>query len=158
MIYNRTGTHAHIYAHKKDTGVPMCPDRTGCSRVYFYNVDHVVDPYLIAVTKRLMPSSATSLMRPFSASAVHVKLLLYRNVGQDSAKKTGRVIVAHEAPMTNGFGAEVVATIQTECFLHLEAPIQRVTGWDCPFPHIFEPFYLPDKWRCFAAVRDSLKY
>ncbi|KYM95206.1 2-oxoisovalerate dehydrogenase subunit beta, mitochondrial [Cyphomyrmex costatus] len=75
-----------------------------------------------------------------------------------SAKKTGRVIVAHEAPMTNGFGAEIAATIQTECFLHLEAPVQRVTGWDCPFPHIFEPFYLPDKWRCFAAVRDSLKY
>jgi len=49
-------------------------------------------------------------------------------------------------------------THQAECFLYLEAPVQRVTGWDCPFPHIFEPFYLPDKWRCFAAVRDILKY
>ncbi|XP_070167422.1 2-oxoisovalerate dehydrogenase subunit beta, mitochondrial isoform X2 [Polyergus mexicanus] len=75
-----------------------------------------------------------------------------------SARKTGRVIIAHEAPMTNGFGAEIAATVQAECFLYLEAPIQRVTGWDCPFPHIFEPFYLPDKWRCFAAVRDILKY
>ncbi|XP_018048809.1 PREDICTED: 2-oxoisovalerate dehydrogenase subunit beta, mitochondrial [Atta colombica] len=75
-----------------------------------------------------------------------------------SVKKTGRVIIAHEAPMTNGFGAEIAATIQMECFLYLEAPIQRVTGWDCPFPHIFESFYLPDKWRCFAAVRDSIKY
>ncbi|CAL7934046.1 unnamed protein product [Xylocopa violacea] len=45
-----------------------------------------------------------------------------------------------------------------ECFLHLEAPIQRVTGWDSPFPHVFEPFYLPDKWRCFAAVRNILNY
>lgn len=75
-----------------------------------------------------------------------------------SVRKTGRVVVAHEAPMTNGFGAEIAATIQAECFLYLEAPVQRVTGWDCPFPHIFEPFYLPDKWRCFAAVRDSLTY
>ncbi|KAL6265042.1 hypothetical protein P5V15_005133 [Pogonomyrmex californicus] len=76
----------------------------------------------------------------------------------ESARKTGRVIIAHEAPMTNGFGAEIAATVQAECFLYLESPVQRVTGWDCPFPHIFEPFYLPDKWRCFAAVRDSLKY
>lgn len=75
-----------------------------------------------------------------------------------SAKKTGRVIIAHEAPMTNGFGAEIAATVQAECFLHLEAPVQRVTGWDSPFPNVFEPFYLPDKWRCFAAVRDTLKY
>ncbi|KMQ92846.1 2-oxoisovalerate dehydrogenase subunit mitochondrial-like protein [Lasius niger] len=52
--------------------------------------------------------------------------------------------------------AELVC--KAECFLYLEAPVQRVTGWDCPFPHIFEPFYLPDKWRCFAAVRDVLKY
>ncbi|XP_012163636.2 2-oxoisovalerate dehydrogenase subunit beta, mitochondrial isoform X1 [Bombus terrestris] len=75
-----------------------------------------------------------------------------------SVKKTGRVVIAHEAPLTSGFGAEIVSVVQEECFLHLEAPIQRVTGWDCPFPHIFEPFYLPDKWRCFAAVRKILKY
>lgn len=75
-----------------------------------------------------------------------------------SAKKTGRVVIAHEAPLTNGFGAEIASTIQEECFLHLEAPVQRVTGWDAPFPHVFEPFYLPDKWRCFAAVRNVLNY
>lgn len=47
---------------------------------------------------------------------------------------------------------------QEECFLSLEAPVQRVTGFDTPFPHIFEPFYLPDKWRCFQAVKDITKY
>ncbi|XP_076174033.1 branched chain keto acid dehydrogenase E1 subunit beta isoform X2 [Ptiloglossa arizonensis] len=52
--------------------------------------------------------------------------------------------------------AELVC--KEECFLHLEAPIQRVTGWDSPFPHVFEQFYLPDKWRCFAAVRNVLNY
>lgn len=76
----------------------------------------------------------------------------------ESVRKTGRAIVTHEAPQTNGFGAEVAARIQEECFLHLEAPVKRVTGWDTPFPHVFEPFYLPDKWRCFAAVKSSLDY
>jgi len=66
MIYNGT----EIYTHR-GTGVPAYPDRR--SRVYFCNV---VDPYLIAVTKRLVPSLAVSLMRSFSASAVHVKLCI----------------------------------------------------------------------------------
>lgn len=76
----------------------------------------------------------------------------------NSVKKTGRVIVAHEAPLTGGFAAEIAAVIQEECFLHLEAPVQRVTGFDTPFPHVYEPFYLPDKWRCFDAVKKTLTY
>ncbi|XP_026321929.1 2-oxoisovalerate dehydrogenase subunit beta, mitochondrial isoform X2 [Hyposmocoma kahamanoa] len=76
----------------------------------------------------------------------------------NSVKKTGRCLVSHEAPLTSGFGAELAATIQEECFLHLEAPIARVTGWDAPFPHVFEPFYLPDKWRCYQALHDLINY
>lgn len=76
----------------------------------------------------------------------------------NSVKKTGRVIISHEAPKTSGFGAELAAVIQEECFLHLEAPVQRVTGWDTPFPHVFEPFYLPTKYRCLEAVKKVLKY
>nr|CAG4650247.1 EOG090X0840 [Sida crystallina] len=75
-----------------------------------------------------------------------------------SVKKTGRLLIAHEAPLTSGFGAEIAATIQNECFLHLEAPIERVTGFDTPFPHIFEPFYMPDKWRCLEAVKKLVNY
>jgi len=67
--------------------------------------------------------------------------------------KTGRLVIAHEAPLNSGFGAEIAATVQKECFLNLEAPIQRVAGFDTPFPHVFEPFYMPDKWRCLEAVR-----
>jgi 2-oxoisovalerate dehydrogenase E1 component beta subunit len=70
-----------------------------------------------------------------------------------SAIKTGRVIISHEAPYTGGFGAELAAAIQENCFLNLEAPVQRVCGHDTPFPHIFEPFYLPDKWRCLEAIK-----
>ncbi|XP_022901571.2 2-oxoisovalerate dehydrogenase subunit beta, mitochondrial [Onthophagus taurus] len=76
----------------------------------------------------------------------------------ESVKKTKRALVAHEAPLTGGFGAELAAAIQEDCFLHLEAPVARVTGFDTPFPHIFEPFYLPDKWRCLQAIKDLIDY
>ncbi|KAJ8027412.1 2-oxoisovalerate dehydrogenase subunit beta, mitochondrial [Holothuria leucospilota] len=75
-----------------------------------------------------------------------------------SVQKTGRLLIAHEAPLTGGFAAEIASTIQEQCFLHLECPIQRVCGWDTPFPHIFEPFYLPDKWRCLEAIRKAVNY
>lgn len=76
----------------------------------------------------------------------------------NSVKKTGRLLIAHEAPLTSGFGAEIAATIQRECFLHLEAPIFRVCGLDTPFPHIFEPFYIPTKWKCFDAIKKLVNY
>ncbi|XP_039750051.1 2-oxoisovalerate dehydrogenase subunit beta, mitochondrial [Pararge aegeria] len=76
----------------------------------------------------------------------------------NSVKKTGRCLVAHEAPLTSGFGAELAATVQEECFLHLEAPVARVAGWDAPFPHVFEPYYLPDKWRCLEALAQLVQY
>lgn len=56
----------------------------------------------------------------------------------NSVKKTGRALIAHEAPKTSGFGAEISSQIQERCFLHLEAPVKRVCGYDTPFPHIYE--------------------
>lgn len=76
----------------------------------------------------------------------------------NSVKKTGRCLIAHEAPLTSGFGAELAAEIQRQCFLNLEAPVERVCGFDTPFPHIFEPFYLPDKWRCLSALKKLMEY
>ncbi|KAI6242419.1 Transket-pyr domain-containing protein [Aphelenchoides fujianensis] len=70
-----------------------------------------------------------------------------------SVRKTGRLLISHEAPLTSGFGAEIASTIQKECFLNLEAPVERVCGWDTPFPHVFEPFYLPTKWRVLEAIK-----
>ena len=69
-----------------------------------------------------------------------------------SAKKTGRVVVAHEAPKTCGFGAELVATIQEAAFWHLEAPIERVTGLDTPVPHTLEDMYIPNTERITHAL------
>jgi 2-oxoisovalerate dehydrogenase E1 component beta subunit len=75
-----------------------------------------------------------------------------------SVKKTGRVVVAHEAPRTCGFGAELAASIQERAILHLEAPILRVTGFDTPFPYTLEHEYLPDANRILDAVERVVNF
>jgi len=69
-----------------------------------------------------------------------------------SVKKTGRCVIAHEATRFAGFGAELLATVQEECFWHLEAPVERVAGWDTPYPHAFEWDYFPGQKRLGAAL------
>merc|ERR1719440_357867 len=76
----------------------------------------------------------------------------------ESVNKTGRLIVTHEAPKTSGFGAEVCSTIQDRCFLRLEAPIQRICGWDTPFPLAWEEFYLPSPLRVYDAIKHVTTY
>jgi pyruvate dehydrogenase E1 component beta subunit len=76
-----------------------------------------------------------------------------------SARKTGRVVVVHEAPMTAGFGAEVVARIVEKAFDHLEAPVLRVTGYDLPYPPAtVEEHYLPSVERILLAVQRTLDH
>jgi 2-oxoisovalerate dehydrogenase E1 component beta subunit len=75
-----------------------------------------------------------------------------------SVKKTGRVVIVHEAPRTSGFGAELAATIQEKAILHLEAPILRVTGFDTPFPYTLEHEYLPDADRILDAVERVVSF
>jgi len=71
----------------------------------------------------------------------------------ESVKKTGRCVILHEATRTSGFGAEIAAQVQETCFYHLEAPIERVTGWDTPYPHAFEWQYFPGPARVIDALR-----
>lgn len=75
-----------------------------------------------------------------------------------SVKKTGRLIVSHEAQQTCGFGAEVVATITERCFTSLEAPPLRVCGFDTPFPLAFERLYLPTAARNLYAIKEAVHY
>ena len=72
-----------------------------------------------------------------------------------SIEKTGRCVIVHEAPKTSGFGAEMAASVQERCFYHLESPIERVTGWDTPFPHTTEWDYMPGPTRIAAAIRKT---
>ena len=74
-----------------------------------------------------------------------------------AVERTGRVIVAHEAPLTAGFGAEVVATINEEAFYSLEAPIRRVTAPDTPYPLAgVEDFYVPRAEDLVAAALEVM--
>ena len=70
-----------------------------------------------------------------------------------SVAKTGRCVIVHEATRTSGFGAELSALVQEQCFYKLEAPIQRVTGFDTPYPHALEWDYFPTPPRIIKAMR-----
>ena len=74
-----------------------------------------------------------------------------------SVEKTGRCMIVHEATRTSGFGAELSAQVQERCFHHLEAPIERVTGWDTPYPHSLEWAYFPGPVRLGQALRRVMK-
>ncbi|KAJ7074170.1 pyruvate dehydrogenase [Mycena amicta] len=76
----------------------------------------------------------------------------------ESVKRTGRLVVVHEAGMTAGVGAEIAAEIQKRCFLRLAAPVKRVTGWDTPVALQYEKFYIPDAVRILDAIVETLSY
>jgi 2-oxoisovalerate dehydrogenase E1 component beta subunit len=107
---------------------------------------------------------------------VHVTLATVRELGIDaevidlrtivpldietierSVQKTGRCVVVHEATRTNGFGAELAALVQERCFYHLEAPVQRATGFDTPYPHSLEWAYFPGPVRIGTALKKALE-
>jgi pyruvate dehydrogenase E1 component beta subunit len=76
-----------------------------------------------------------------------------------SVQKTGRALIVHEAPKSFGPGAEVAASIMEGAFLSLEAPIQRVTAYDVPFPGFArEKATVPDAARVVAAARETLSF
>ena len=77
---------------------------------------------------------------------------------ESSVKETGRCVVVHEAPRSCGFGAEIVALVQERCFLHLESPVSRVTGYDTPFPYTLEFAYLPSVERIYDAAMAAVNY
>jgi 2-oxoisovalerate dehydrogenase E1 component beta subunit len=76
---------------------------------------------------------------------------------EKSVQKTGKCLVIHEATRTSGFGAELSALVQERCFYHLEAPVERVTGFDTPYPHSLEWAYFPGPVRIGEAVDRLLK-
>ena len=74
-----------------------------------------------------------------------------------SVQKTGRCVVVHEAPRTSGYGGELAAQIMEECFWQLEAPVERVTGWDTPYPHTLEWEYFPSQERVMEAIARTME-
>ena len=75
-----------------------------------------------------------------------------------SSKKTGRIVIVHEAPRTCGLGAEISSLLQERCFVYLQAPIKRVTGWDTPFPYSLENEYLPRAPRILQGIHEIAEF
>jgi len=76
-----------------------------------------------------------------------------------SVEKTGRLVIAHEAPTFMGMGAEIAAAISEKCFYHLESPVIRVGGYNIPYPPSrVEEEFLPDLDRVLDGVDRALAY
>lgn len=127
--------------------------------------------YTIPLGKAAVRRKGTDLTIVTYGTMVHVSLAAVAELGVDaevidlrtlvpldkptimnSVRMTGRCIIVHEATLTSGFGAELAALIQKECFYHLEAPVERVTGWDTPYPHAAEWEYFPGPRRVADAI------
>ena len=77
----------------------------------------------------------------------------------ESVRKTGRCVVVHEGPRTCGLAAEIIARINENVLLYLEAPVRRVTGFDVPVPYFSkERAYLPDAEKVVQASRETLSF
>ncbi|MFC4405107.1 alpha-ketoacid dehydrogenase subunit beta [Haloarchaeobius iranensis] len=77
----------------------------------------------------------------------------------ESFKKTGRAAVVHEAPKSGGLGGEIASIIQEEALLYQEAPVERITGFDTPFPlYALEDYYLPEPARIKKGIRDAVSF
>ncbi len=111
-------------------------------------------------------ASVVQCMQAIEKSGKDIELIDLRTIYpididaiEESVKKTGRCVVVHEAPLTCGFGAEISARIMERCFLHLEAPVQRVSGFDTIMPYYkLELDYMPDASRIGRAIDDVMAY
>ena len=111
-------------------------------------------------------ASVVQCMQAIEKSGKSIELIDLRTIYpfdvdavEASVKKTGRCVVVHEAPLTCGFGSEISARIMERCFLHLEAPVQRVAGFDTIMPYYkLELDYMPDAARIGRAIDDVMAY
>ena len=111
-------------------------------------------------------ASVVQCMQAIEKSGKSIELIDLRTIYpfdidavEASVSKTGRCVVVHEAPLTCGFGAEISARIMERCFLHLEAPVQRVAGFDTIMPYYkLELDYMPDAARIGRAIDDVMAY
>ena len=74
-----------------------------------------------------------------------------------SVARTGRCVILHEASRFGGFGGELSALVQERCFWSLKSPIERVAGWDTPYPHAFEWQYFPGPPRVIDALKRAME-
>jgi 2-oxoisovalerate dehydrogenase E1 component beta subunit len=94
----------------------------------------------------------------FDAEVIDLRTIVPLDIDTvvESVNKTGRCVIVHEATRTCGFGAELAALVEERCFYRLEAPTERVTGFDTPYPHAFEWEYFITPKRIIEAIHRVL--
>jgi 2-oxoisovalerate dehydrogenase E1 component beta subunit len=94
----------------------------------------------------------------FDAEVIDLRTIMPLDIDSIAASvnRTGRCVIVHEATRTCGFGAELAALVEERCFYHLEAPTERVTGFDTPYPHAFEWEYFITPKRIIDAIHRVL--
>jgi 2-oxoisovalerate dehydrogenase E1 component beta subunit len=110
---------------------------------------------VLAYGTMVFVAEAAAAETGIDAEVIDLRTLLPYDLGtiKSSVEKTGRCVVVHEATLTGGYGAELVALVQEHCFYSLEAPVTRVTGWDTPYPHAQEWDYFPGPARVGRALK-----
>ena len=105
-------------------------------------------------------AAGTAEARGWSIEVIDLRTLVPLDVETvlASVRKTGRVVIVHEAPRTCGYGAELAALIAEQALTSLQAPVLRVTGYDTPFPYTLEHAYLPDAGRIVRALEHAMSY
>jgi pyruvate dehydrogenase E1 component beta subunit len=114
-----------------------------------------------AMTRPTMEAAENLAEEGVDAEVVDLRTVspLDRETIVESFKKTGRAVVVHEAPKTGGLAGEITATIQEEALLYQEAPVERVTGFDTPFPlYALEDYYLPNATRVEEGIRNAVEF
>jgi 2-oxoisovalerate dehydrogenase E1 component beta subunit len=104
-------------------------------------------------------SEAAAAETGVDAEIIDLRSLLPLDIDaiQASVEKTGRCVIVHEATLTSGFGAELAAQVAERCFYSLETPVQRVAGWDTPYPHAEEWDYFPGPARVGRALLKAME-
>ena len=114
-----------------------------------------------AMTRPTMEAAEDLAEEGIDAEVVDLRTLspLDEETILESFKKTGRAAVVHEAPKTGGPAGEITSTIQEEALVYQEAPIERVTGFDTPFPlYAMEDYYLPEAARITDGIREAAEF
>lgn len=105
--------------------------------------------------------SADRLQSRYSVELIDLRTLspMDESTLIQSVQKTGRAVIVHEAPKTLGMGAEIAALLTEKAFLHLKAPITRVTGYDTQMPYYqLEDYYIPDVPRITSAIVNTMHF
>ena len=112
-----------------------------------------------AMLYEALDAAAKAAQKGVEAEVIDLRTLWPVDIGTivDSVKRTGRLVVVHEAQKTCGFGAELVSLVTERAFYHLEAPPVRITGFDTPFPYTLEMEYMPLSHRILPALLDAAR-